>query len=128
MTADEVIAEAKGANPEAVFTAKARAEINRYLTDADTAGDEILPLVRERVSRMDAFELKHAGSTIAAELPGMVAASRKAQQSQQEQAERMRQLEAFGAEAIKRVRQHFLAQVARLDAEKEFARLHAHEI
>jgi hypothetical protein len=31
---------------------------------------------------MDAFELKHAGSTIAAELPGMVAARRKAQETQ----------------------------------------------
>jgi len=104
VTADELIAEIKLVDMNATVTGKDRTGISRALAESGS-GREVLPLVRDRVSGMDAFELKHAGSTIAAELPGLGAASRKAREDEQDRAEHLRRIEACLAADSKRVRE-----------------------
>jgi hypothetical protein len=122
VTADEVITEAMLANPVAGFSDKAKRGIEQALAETKPAREEVLPWVRDRVSQMDSFTLQNAGSKLAAELPGAIAASRKARQTEQQQAEHLRRIEEFLAAESKRRRQEFLETVKRLAEEEAIDR------
>jgi hypothetical protein len=116
VTADDVIAEAKTVNPEASFPAKWKREIANTLAQTKPAQEEVLPLVRERIGRMDDFEVKQAGSTLAAELPALIIAGRNHAAEKKSSAEYQRYLEAMAEKLSAEGRAKFEAEQAHCDA------------
>jgi len=98
------------------------------LACADVVWDELSTLIRDRVSAMDAFERKHAGSTIATELTDLIVASRKAQQERQAQRNRLDELYALAERISQRDRAKYEAEQKKRDEEDAYAAAHAHEI
>jgi hypothetical protein len=123
LTADDVIAEAMGVNPRASFSAKAKLGIVAFLSKTDAGREVILMSVRERIGRMDDFELKNAGNTLATELPGLIATSHKALEL-----ERQRGLQALAELISQRDRAKYDVEQKKRDEEDAYAAAHAHEI
>ena len=100
-------------------TATNRDRITQFLSATEATRDEVLSEVRNRISEIDDFELRHAGSTLAVELPSLLSASRKAQQEKLAGQERQRQLHALSGHVSQLGREKHLKERKKREEEKE---------
>jgi hypothetical protein len=75
---DLVVKTAVQVNGAALFSGKARTELDRIIRELSPPEDDLIFLVRQIVGTMDAFQLKNAGAQIAATLAGHLAARSEA--------------------------------------------------
>jgi len=64
-------------NPAASFSGKSKAEIVRIIGETNATEVELIQIVRGMVEQLDDFQLRNAGSAIAASLAGHIMAMRK---------------------------------------------------
>jgi len=75
--ADVAVATAVETNPAARISGKSKAEIARIIGETNATEEELIPIVQGIVEKLDEFQLRNAGSFIAASLAGHVMAMRK---------------------------------------------------
>jgi len=75
--ADITVTTAIETNPAASFSGKSKAEIVRVIEETNPTEEELVPIVRAIVNQLDDFQLRNAGSALAASLAGHIMAMRK---------------------------------------------------
>ena len=75
--ADITVTTAIETNPAASFSGKSKAEIVRVIEETNPTEEELVSIVRAIVNQLDDFQLRNAGSAIAASLAGHIMAMRK---------------------------------------------------
>jgi len=84
--ADITVTTAIETNPAASFSGKSKAEIVRVIEETNATEVELIPIVRAIVNQLDDFQLRNAGSAIAASLAGHIMAMRKKKTEAENQA------------------------------------------
>ena len=84
--ADLAVATAIETNPAASFSGKSKAEVVRIIEEIGPTEEELTASVRAIVNQLDDFQLRNAGSTIAASLAGHIIATRKKKVKDEQQA------------------------------------------